>query len=394
MTIKGGEAPIAAVSGVAPGRDREPVRGRRVRSAGPSARSADRGHQDRQRPVRRSGRLLQFDAFARAVRGGAHPVTRCRVRRASVRHKLIDYAEFQRRSCDDRRRRGALHLNDGPFVVDAGRTSPSRERTATRDDASSAPGGRSRRWDGLRRLFSGVDSSLVLAAAVHALGAGATSPTRRLSATYRAGGTPRGHVAWRSHRRASRGGANARVRASRSFVDEPARALLLLQSASWSPGWAAWPPSTDAPRWSDGANLRRPRRPPAGMRAAAERGVRHPLSKPGIGKPRCGAWRGRSASLCAGRPRQACLASRIPYGGPHHVGEAHGRRPRPRTCCVSSAPPVPHAPPRRMARVEVESVTARRAPRAGGRGGDARASATARLHSGARSISTGAARRA
>lgn len=53
-----------------------------------------------------------------------------------------------------------------------------------------------------------------------------------------------------------------------------------------------------------------------GLRAAAERGVRHPLVEAGIGKDRVRAIARRLGVPAAEKPASPCLASRIPYGTP------------------------------------------------------------------------------
>jgi len=61
-----------------------------------------------------------------------------------------------------------------------------------------------------------------------------------------------------------------------------------------------------------------------GMRAAAERGVRHPLLEAGLGKREV-RWLARALGLAVwDAPSQACLASRLPYGE-HITAEKLGR---------------------------------------------------------------------
>ena len=158
----------------------------------------------------------------------------------------------------------------------------------------------------------GVDSSLVLAAAARALGPARVVAFTAVSATYLpeelqiarelAAGLGVRHVVVETHEfddPAFTG--NPRERCyfcKRELVAEMARVAA----------------ETGCSALVDGANLddlgdHRP-----GMRAAAERGVAHPLLAAGIGKDEV-----RRLSRALGlatwdAPQQACLASRIPYG--------------------------------------------------------------------------------
>lgn len=58
-----------------------------------------------------------------------------------------------------------------------------------------------------------------------------------------------------------------------------------------------------------------------GMRAARERGVRHPLLEAGLGKTEVRRLSRLLALPAAEAPSQACLASRIPYGEPITAGK-------------------------------------------------------------------------
>jgi uncharacterized protein len=160
----------------------------------------------------------------------------------------------------------------------------------------------------------GVDSSLVLAAAVRALGADAVVAFTAVSATYLpeelavardlAAGLGVRHVVVETHEFDQPSFvANPRERCyfcKRELVAE-------LRSAAAQHGCAAL---------VDGANLddlgdHRP-----GMKASAEAGVRHPLLDAGIGKAEVRRLARDLGLSTWDAPQQACLASRIPYGEP------------------------------------------------------------------------------
>jgi len=160
----------------------------------------------------------------------------------------------------------------------------------------------------------GVDSSLVLAAAVRALGPSRVVAFTAVSATYLpeelraardlAAGLGVRHVVVETHEfddPAFTGNPRERCyHCKRELVAEMARVAA----------------ETGCNALVDGANLddlgdHRP-----GMRATAEAGVSHPLLAAGIGKDEV-----RRLSKALGlatwdAPQQACLASRIPYGEP------------------------------------------------------------------------------
>jgi len=160
----------------------------------------------------------------------------------------------------------------------------------------------------------GVDSSLVLAAAVRALGAGNVVAYTAVSATYPpeeletarrlAAGLGVRHVVTATHEFAQASfTTNPRERCyfcKRELVAE-------MRRAADEHGCAAL---------VDGANLddlgdHRP-----GMRATAEAGVRHPLLDAGLGKAEVRRLARELGLPTWDAPQQACLASRIPYGEP------------------------------------------------------------------------------
>jgi pyridinium-3,5-biscarboxylic acid mononucleotide sulfurtransferase len=160
----------------------------------------------------------------------------------------------------------------------------------------------------------GVDSSLVLAAAVRALGADAVVAYTAVSATYLpeeletarvlAFGLGVRHVAAETHEFDHPSfTANPRERCyfcKRELVGE-------MRRVAAAHGCAAL---------VDGANLddlgdHRP-----GMKASAEAGVRHPLLDAGIGKAEVRRLARELGLATWDAPQQACLASRIPYGEP------------------------------------------------------------------------------
>jgi pyridinium-3,5-biscarboxylic acid mononucleotide sulfurtransferase len=160
----------------------------------------------------------------------------------------------------------------------------------------------------------GVDSSLVLAAAARALGAGGVVAYTAVSATYLpeeldvarslAGDLGVRHVVVQTHEFDEP-----------SFVENPRercyfckRELVAeMRRVADEHGCAAL---------VDGANLddlgdHRP-----GMRASAEAGLRHPLLDAGIGKTEVRRLARALGLPTWDAPQQACLASRIPYGEP------------------------------------------------------------------------------
>jgi uncharacterized protein len=194
--------------------------------------------------------------------------------------------------------------------------------TSERDGAcASAPGSLERLEAELAKLGSacvafsgGVDSSLVLAAAVRALGAAGVLAYTAVSATY----LPEElEVA----RRLAAGFGVRHVVVETSEFDQPSfisnprercyfckRELVAeMRRVADEHGVAAL---------VDGANLddlgdHRP-----GMRATAEAGVRHPLLDAGIGKAEVRRLARELGLPTWDAPQQACLASRIPYGEP------------------------------------------------------------------------------
>lgn len=160
----------------------------------------------------------------------------------------------------------------------------------------------------------GVDSSLVLAAAVEALGPAQVVAFTAVSPTYLpeeldvarrvAGDLGVAHVVAETHEFDDDAfTSNPRdrcYRCKRELVAEMRRVAV-------EAGCAAL---------VDGANLddlgdHRP-----GMRAAAEAGVLHPLLEAGIGKEQVRRLARRLRLPTWDAPQQACLASRIPYGEP------------------------------------------------------------------------------
>ena len=191
----------------------------------------------------------------------------------------------------------------------------------------------------------GVDSSLVLAAAVRALGADRVVAFTAVSATYLpeeldaardlAAGLGVRHVVVETHE-----------------FDEPAftgnpreRCYYCKRELVAGMGRVAAEHGCDA--LVDGANLddlgdHRP-----GMRATAEGGVAHPLLEAGIGKAEV-----RRLSRALGlstwdAPQQACLASRIPYGEPITVEKLAAVAAAERVTARARLSPVPRAAPRR-----------------------------------------------
>lgn len=187
--------------------------------------------------------------------------------------------------------------------------------------ADATPGSLERllaRFEGVGRAcvaFSGgVDSSLVLAAAVRALGPDAVVaftasspvflPLELVTARDVAGALGVRHVVSGTHEFDDpRFVANSRERCyycKAGLVDELARVAR----------------QHDCTVLIDGANAddlgdHRP-----GMRAAADRGVRHPLIEAGIGKAEVRRLARDLGLTTWDAPQQACLASRVPYGEP------------------------------------------------------------------------------
>jgi len=163
----------------------------------------------------------------------------------------------------------------------------------------------------------GVDSSLVLAAAVRALGAGNTVAYTAVSATY----LP--EELETARRLAAALGVRHVVVETRefdqpSFVQNPRERCYFckrelvgeMRHVADEHGCAAL---------VDGANLddlgdHRP-----GMKASAEAGVRHPLLDAGIGKAEVRRLARELGLPTWDAPQQACLASRIPFGEPISV---------------------------------------------------------------------------
>lgn len=191
---------------------------------------------------------------------------------------------------------------------------------------AAAPGGDLDRWraaldeqfDGVARAcvaFSGgVDSSLLLWAAAHRLGANNVVAFTASSATYLpdelatarrvAGELGVTHVV-----------AGTSEFDDPSFVDNPReRCYHCKRHLVRRMAQAAQEHGCDA--LLDGANHddlgdHRP-----GMRAAAEAGVRHPLLAAGLGKDAVRALAREAGLATWDAPAQACLASRVPYGEP------------------------------------------------------------------------------
>jgi uncharacterized protein len=188
--------------------------------------------------------------------------------------------------------------------------------TATRDDATLL-----RLEAELAQLGSacvafsgGVDSSLVLAAAVHALGADNVLACTAVSATY----LPEELIVARGL--AAELGVRHVVLETHEF-DEPSftgnpRERCYFCKRELVAGMRRVAAEHGCAALVDGANLddlgdHRP-----GMRASAEGGVSHPLLEAGIGKAAVRRLARALGLSTWDAPQQACLASRIPYGEP------------------------------------------------------------------------------
>lgn len=188
--------------------------------------------------------------------------------------------------------------------------------TATRDDATLL-----RLEAELAQLGSacvafsgGVDSSLVLAAAVRALGAGNVLAYTAVSATY----LPEELIVARGL--AAELGVRHVVVETHEF-DEPSftgnpRERCYFCKRELVAGMRRVAAEHGCAALVDGANLddlgdHRP-----GMRASAEGGVSHPLLEAGIGKAAVRRLARALGLSTWDAPQQACLASRIPYGEP------------------------------------------------------------------------------
>jgi uncharacterized protein len=188
--------------------------------------------------------------------------------------------------------------------------------TATRDDATLL-----RLEAELAQLGSacvafsgGVDSSLVLAAAVRALGAGNVLAYTAVSATY----LPEELDVARGL--AAELGVRHVVVETHEF-DEPSftgnpRERCYFCKRELVAGMRRVAAEHGCAALVDGANLddlgdHRP-----GMRASAEGGVSHPLLEAGIGKAEVRRLARALGLSTWDAPQQACLASRIPYGEP------------------------------------------------------------------------------
>jgi uncharacterized protein len=160
----------------------------------------------------------------------------------------------------------------------------------------------------------GVDSSLVLAAAVRALGASHVVAFTAVSATYLpeelqtardlAAGLGVRHVVVETHEFDDP-----------AFTDNP-RERCYFCKRELVAEMARVAAETGCAALLDGANLddlgdHRP-----GMRATAEGGVAHPLLVAGLGKEEVRRLSKELGLVTWDAPQQACLASRIPYGEP------------------------------------------------------------------------------
>ena len=158
----------------------------------------------------------------------------------------------------------------------------------------------------------GVDSSLLLAASARALGAGHVVAFTAASATY----LPEELAAARGL--ASSLGVTHEVVAT-DECDDPAFAANPRERCYLCKGHMLTQMARVAERHGcaallDGANLDDLSDVRPGLRAAAERGVLHPLVAAGIGKAQVRRL-ARGLDLAVwNAPQQACLASRIPYG--------------------------------------------------------------------------------
>ena len=211
--------------------------------------------------------------------------------------------------------------NDGRRGVSVGRGAAASDSDGPVAEAAADAGALARLEAELAQLGSacvafsgGVDSSLVLAAAVRALGAANVVAYTAVSATYLpeelavardlAAGLGVRHVVAETHEFDQQ----AFVENSRGRCYFCKRELVTeLRRAAEAHGCAAL---------VDGANLddlgdHRP-----GMKASAEAGVRHPLLDAGIGKAEVRRLARELGLPTWDAPQQACLASRIPYGSP------------------------------------------------------------------------------
>lgn len=175
--------------------------------------------------------------------------------------------------------------------------------------------------DGACVAFSGgVDSSVVLAAAVRALGAAGVLAFTAVSPTY-------SEAELEAARSVAAGlGVRHVVAATREF-DDPrfvangrdrcyfCKAGLLDEMAAAAAGHGS-ATLVDGANADDAADPHRP-----GMRAAAERGVLQPLVAAGIGKAGVRRLAREWGLPTWDAPQQACLASRIPFGRPLEASE-------------------------------------------------------------------------
>lgn len=163
-------------------------------------------------------------------------------------------------------------------------------------------------------LSGGVDSSVVLAAAVRGLGPArvaaftASSPLfiaeeAAMARTLAAAAGVRHVVVALASLDDPRVAANSRERCyycKAAILDAMLRAARDLGCETLADGANADDVGDDRP----------------GMRAAAERGVRHPLLAAGVGKAEVRELARAFGLPTAASPQQACLASRVPYGEP------------------------------------------------------------------------------
>jgi len=163
-------------------------------------------------------------------------------------------------------------------------------------------------------VSGGVDSSLVLALAVRALGAAKVTAVTAVSPIFLAGECDGARAL------AERLGAEHVLLPTDElrdpvFVANP-RDRCYQCKAHLFDGIAAVARERDRAALVDGANLddlddHRP-----GMRATDERGVVHPLLEAGVGKAQVRRLARRLGLAAWDAPQQACLASRFPYGEP------------------------------------------------------------------------------
>ncbi len=167
--------------------------------------------------------------------------------------------------------------------------------------------------DVLVAFSGGVDSSLVLAAAVRALGPEHVLAVTAASPTYI------GEELAAAAAVAEELGVEHVVLETREFVD-PRFVANSRERCYWCKGGLLDALGGMAAQRGavlvDGANADDPGDHRPGLRAAAERGILQPLLKAGIGKSEVRRLARDLGVATWDAPQQACLASRIPYGSP------------------------------------------------------------------------------